>query len=135
MSLFGSAAALLRGEGANSSGGADGFTGRLRSTVASLATWVRNGINSKQTRVFTAKVTKFGISWGQWSYSTMRTVGWFLVTSAMITAVPLIFEYNRELQLEELEKLQIAKGLAEGGTPYGLAQQGLSGAVEPKVLR
>jgi len=134
MSLFGSAAALLRGEGGNA-GGSDGFSWRLRATVASLATWVRDGINSKQTRVFTAKVTKFGMSWGQWSYATLRTVGWFLVTSAMITAVPLIFEYNRELQLEELEKLQIAKGLAEGGTPYGLAQQGLSSAVEPKVLR
>ena len=39
------------------------------------------------------------------------------------------------MQLEELEKLQIAKGLAEGGTPLGLQQQGLSSAVEPKVLR
>lgn len=44
-------------------------------------------------------------------------------------------QYNREMQLEELEQLQIAKGLAEGGTPLGLAQQGLASAVEPKVLR
>jgi len=99
----------------------------------------------------------------QQAYANSRTIGWWVVTTAMITAVPLIMEvmfplrtqcispppshnhmlslsfplsqYNRELQLEELEKLQIAKALAEGATPAGLAQQGLTSAVEPKVLR
>jgi hypothetical protein len=41
---------------------------------------------------------------------------------------------KREELLEQVEKVQIGQGLAEGKTPQELAMSGLSGAVEPKVL-
>jgi hypothetical protein len=52
----------------------------------------------------------------------------------MITALPLVFEVKREAMLEELEQIQVGRGLAEGKTPQELAMNGLASAVEPKVL-
>ena len=36
--------------------------------------------------------------------------------------------------VEELEQIQVKQSLADGVTPHELAQRGLTGAVEPKVL-
>jgi hypothetical protein len=36
--------------------------------------------------------------------------------------------------VEELEKIQVGKLIAEGRTPQELAQEGLTAAIEPKVL-
>ena len=36
--------------------------------------------------------------------------------------------------IEELERMQIGKSLSEGRTPQELAMEGLTGAIEPKVL-
>jgi hypothetical protein len=41
---------------------------------------------------------------------------------------------KREELLEQLERVQVTQGLAEGKTPQELAMNGLSSAVEPKVL-
>jgi hypothetical protein len=79
----------------------------------------------------------------------------------MITAVPLLFEVRpfmpsieirlhavlniasvvvhlqvkREGLIEDLERVQIGKALAEGRTPQELAMEGLTSAVDPKVLK
>lgn len=42
---------------------------------------------------------------------------------------------KREGLIEELERLQIGRALAEGQTPQDLAMQGLTSAIEPKVLK
>ena len=125
MAFFGNARALINGASANgASGGGGGILGWMKVNI----------LQNKQLKTRLTSVAKYGMSWGQWGYSHARHIGWFLVTSALITAVPLIFEYNREMQLEELERLQVAKSLAEGASPYALREQGLSSAVEPKVL-
>ena len=36
--------------------------------------------------------------------------------------------------VEDMERIQIDQGLAEGQTPRDMAAQGLTAAVEPKVL-
>ena len=61
-------------------------------------------------------------------------LGYFVLTATLITALPLFIEVKRESILEELEQMQIKQGLAEGKTPINMAQMGLSGAVDPKVL-
>eukprot|EP01039_Chlorochromonas_danica_P002993 gene2993-3265_t len=72
--------------------------------------------------------------WVTWSASILRQVGWFVVITGIVTALPLVFEVKREGMLEELERAQISQGLAEGKTPQELAMGGLTAAVEPKVL-
>ena len=91
-------------------------------------------------------------------YSYSRHIGWFIVTTGIITALPLIFEVTalqlqncnisqlfvlntnfkiqvkRESVVEELEKMQVDKALIDGKTPQELASAGLSSAMEPKVL-
>lgn len=67
-----------------------------------------------------------------WMHS--RMLGYFVLTATLITALPLFIEVKRESILEELEQMQIKQGLAEGKTPINMAQMGLSGAVDPKVL-
>jgi len=42
---------------------------------------------------------------------------------------------KRENILEDIEQAQIGKSLAEGRTPQELAFEGLTSAVEPKVLK
>lgn len=73
-------------------------------------------------------------SWGLWTYSNSRIICWWLVTTGMITALPLVLEVKRESMVEEMEQLQINQGLAEGKSPNELAQLGLTSAIEPKVL-
>lgn len=75
-----------------------------------------------------------GLMFSSWLYMNARHIGWFVVTTGMITALPLILEINREASAEEIEKAQIESALAEGKTPQELAMSGLTGAVEPKVL-
>ena len=43
-------------------------------------------------------------------------------------------QIKREMAVEDLEKMQISVGIAEGRTPQDLAQGGLTSAVDPKVL-
>lgn len=71
----------------------------------------------------------------QWSYINARHIGWFIVTTGIITAFPLIFEIKREASLEEDEMRAIGKELAEGKTPQDLAMEGMTSAIEPKVLK
>lgn len=75
-----------------------------------------------------------GLGLGMWAYGNLRIVGWVIVTTGMITALPLMFEIKREEMVEEFEKMQIDAALAEGQTPRDLAMSGLTSAVEPKVL-
>jgi hypothetical protein len=37
--------------------------------------------------------------------------------------------------IEDLERIQIGKSLAEGRTPQDLAMEGLTAAIDPKVLK
>lgn len=57
-----------------------------------------------------------------------------MVTTGMITLLPLVFEVRREAALEEFEHAQIAAGIQEGKTPQELHAMGLAAAVEPRVL-
>ena len=45
-----------------------------------------------------------------------------------------MMQIKREMAVEDLEKMQISVGIAEGRTPQDLAQGGLTSAVDPKVL-
>lgn len=67
-------------------------------------------------------------------YSYARQIGWFVITTGMITLLPLVFEVRREAALEDFERAQIAAGLQEGKTPQELHAMGLTAAVEPRVL-
>ena len=75
-----------------------------------------------------------GYEFGTIGYTWGRQIGWYVVTTAMITALPLVFEYNREIQVEQMEELQVADALEKGANPMNLAQQGMTSAVDPKVL-
>uniref|UniRef100_A0A7S3HMU8 Mitochondrial import receptor subunit TOM22 homolog n=1 Tax=Spumella elongata TaxID=89044 RepID=A0A7S3HMU8_9STRA len=88
----------------------------------------------KWLNINTKIAAEFGWNSWLWIYANGRMVGWFIVTTGMITAVPLLFEVKRESILEDLEQIQIGKQLAEGRTPQELAFEGLTAAVEPKVL-
>ena len=59
---------------------------------------------------------------------------WFVVTTGLITAFPLIFEIRREGQIEELERAHIASLLDSGKTPLEMQNSGIQGAIEPRVL-
>ena len=107
--------------------GSGGFSGFMSSFGINV-NW-----GSLKTRFRAFASTSF--EWGQMGYSMATQVGWIVVTTAMITALPLVFEYNREIQVEELEKLQVQDALEKGANPMALAQQGLTSAVEPKVLK
>ena len=76
-----------------------------------------------------------GAEYGMMGYMFSRQIGWYIVTTAMITALPLVFEYNREGIVEDLEALQIADAIDKGAAPQQLAQQGMTSAVGPKVLK
>ena len=105
-----------------------GFAGGFMSSLGLNVNW---GSLRTRFRTFASK----SFEWGQMGYSLSCQVGWYVVTTAMITALPLVFEYNREIQVEEMEKLQVQDAIEKGANPMQLAQQGLSSAVEPKVLK
>ena len=107
--------------------GTAGFAGFM----SSMGLNVNWGSLKSRFRTFASK----SFEWGQMGYSLGCQVGWYVVTTAMITALPLVFEYNREIQVEEMEKLQVQDALEKGANPMQLAQQGLTSAVEPKVLK
>ena len=55
------------------------------SSMAKIGEWVRK---------VTAFATTSGLEWGSWTYKHSRTIGWWIVTTGMITALPLIFEVS-----------------------------------------
>ncbi|KAJ1393486.1 hypothetical protein B484DRAFT_425445 [Ochromonadaceae sp. CCMP2298] len=77
----------------------------------------------------------YGIFGAQWSYMNARHIGWWVVTTGMITALPLIFEINREGALEDTERLEVSNRIEAGSTPQELVSEGYASAVEPKVLK
>lgn len=90
----------------------------------------RSWVNKTSTALFHST-----LAWGSWAYSHSRTIAWWVVTTGMITALPLVFEIKREMFVEELEQMQISSATAEGKTPQELSQIGLQSAIEPKVLK
>ena len=74
--------------------------------------------------------------WGKMTTSFGTTMGWWIVTTAIITALPLVMEFNREFQVEEIERLTISDAIDnQGMTPLQLKQAGLTSAVNPEVLK
>lgn len=81
-----------------------------------------------------------------------RYIGWFIVTTGIITLLPLMLEVclseiilflsficnikqiKREAIVEEMERVQIERELNDGKTPQELANAGLTSALGPKVL-
>ena len=43
---------------------------------------------------FSSKTFSISFSIVQWSYANARVIGWFVVTTGVITLLPLIFEVN-----------------------------------------
>ena len=75
-------------------------------------------------------------NWAAIARKISTNVGWWLVTTAIITALPLTIEYNREIAYEEMERLQVADAIEnQGASPLQLKQQGVSSAVNPSVLK
>mmetsp|Transcript_25857 Transcript_25857/g.43114 ORF Transcript_25857/g.43114 Transcript_25857/m.43114 type:complete len:109 (-) Transcript_25857:79-405(-) len=99
---------------------------RGREEGSEFYNWISNSTKS----LFTV-----GPAVTQWCYMNGRIIGWWIVTTGMLTALPLIFEIKREAMLEDLEKMQVDSQLAEGRTPQELAVEGLTSAVDPKVLK
>jgi hypothetical protein len=76
-----------------------------------------------------------GLDWSKVGSRIGTSIGWWLVTSAIITALPLVMEFNREFQVEELERLTISDAIEnQGMSPLDLKRSGLGGAVNPEVL-
>uniref|UniRef100_A0A7S0SSA7 Uncharacterized protein n=1 Tax=Chromulina nebulosa TaxID=96789 RepID=A0A7S0SSA7_9STRA len=75
-----------------------------------------------------------GLEYSKFTFMILRHVGWFIVTTGMITLLPLVLEVKREGEVEKLEQLQIQSRLAEGISPQELANNGLTSALPPKVL-
>lgn len=94
--------------------------------------WLKNW---KQFKATVGGWMTTGSEYGLMGYMLSRQIGWYIVTTAMITALPLVFEYNREGIVEDLEALQVADAIDKGAAPQQLAQQGMTSAVGPKVLK
>ena len=101
--------------------------GRFTSMFGISVDWI-----SMKQRVETA--VTFGKQWGAWGYGVGRFVGWWVVSTALITALPLVFEANRELVVEEMERLQAASMIEQGASPAELQQMGFTTVVDPKVV-
>ena len=114
----------------------EGDSGKKGGFFASLSGRLGLNMNWKVVQGRLRNYVSTGYEWGVMGYALSRTIGWYVVTTAMITALPLVFEYNREIQVEEMERLQIADAVEnKGATPMALAQQGMTSAVAPKVLQ
>jgi hypothetical protein len=61
------------------------------SVIARLITYTTGFVNSS-------------ITWGQYGFMASRYIGWFVVTTGLITALPLVLEIKREMMHEELGK-------------------------------
>eukprot|EP00903_Cladosiphon_okamuranus_P008447 g8116.t1 len=75
-----------------------------------------------------------GFGWAQWAAKKTGRTGWVLLTTAVVTLVPLVFEITREAQLIEQEQIHINALLAEGKTRQEIAQMGLLSALDPNVM-
>eukprot|EP00904_Undaria_pinnatifida_P010058 jgi/Undpi1/6182/HiC_scaffold_20.g08666.m1 len=92
-------------------------------------------IGSPQGLIVSSKsVGKAGLEWAQWAAQKTGRTGWILLTTAVVTLVPLVFEITREAQLIEQEKMTINALLAEGKTRQEIAQMGFFSALDPTVL-
>ena len=77
-----------------------------------------------------------GVNWTKMGSNIGKNIGWWLVTTAIITALPLTMEFNREIMAEEVERLTIVDAVEnQGATPLQLQQAGLTSAVGPEVLK
>jgi hypothetical protein len=94
----------------------------------------KKGTWSKWLKTQALHLFSYGQIGSSFVYSYSRHIGWFIITTGIITALPLILEVKRESIVEELEQLQINMALAEGKTPQELANSGITSAIQPKVL-
>jgi hypothetical protein len=91
-------------------------------------------LNSFKKSYKSLKSTALGYS--SFAYANSRFVGWILVTSTIMTFLPLYLEVMRETELEGLENARIQEGLASGVSPVELANvQGIAGAIDPDVTK
>ena len=60
--------------------------GGKKTRMEQIGGWIRS---------ISSAVTVSGLQWGNWAYKHTRTVGWWVVTTGMITALPLLFEVRR----------------------------------------
>jgi len=72
--------------------------------------------------------------WGKMTTSFGTTMGWWVVTTAILTALPLVMEFNREFQVEEMERLTIADLMDKGHSEMELKQNGFDTG-SPDVLK
>lgn len=75
-----------------------------------------------------------GLEWAQWAARKTGRTGWILMTTAVVTLVPLVFEITREAQILDQENEQINNMLAAGKTRQEIAQMGFYSALDPTVL-
>lgn len=73
---------------------------------------------------------------GKYAYASARSLGWIVITTTIITFMPLWLETMREAEIEAIEASTIQEGLSKGESPIQLANmKGLSAAIEPDVLK
>ena len=58
-----------------------------------------------------------------------------MVTTGIMTFLPLLTEIKRESMHEEIEALQISKAISEGRAPTELANAGLTSAIDPNIFK
>ena len=71
------------------------FTVRSYHTMSSAVRDVANGESWFST--YTAMITGYvwqGVEWGKFGWMVGRHVGWFFVTTGLITALPLVLEVS-----------------------------------------
>lgn len=56
------------------------------------------------------------------------------MTSHQIASYHITSQIKREMVVEDLERIQVNMGIAEGKSPQQLVQDGLTSAIDPKVL-
>ena len=76
-----------------------------------------------------------GLDWTKIGGRIGTNLGWWVVTTAIVTALPLVIEFNREYQVEEVERLTVADAIDnQGMSPLDLKRSGITSAVNPEVL-
>lgn len=55
----------------------------VKKDAVSWRTWLRDR---------STIVMRHGLEWGKWAYMSSRFIGWVIVTTGIVTALPLIFE-------------------------------------------
>ncbi|CAM9349506.1 unnamed protein product [Choristocarpus tenellus] len=79
-------------------------------------------------------VGKYGETAVRWIARTGGKWGLIVVSTALVTILPLVFEISREQQQIEHENMQINALLAEGKTRQEIAHMGLWSAIDPNVI-